>query len=114
MNDMFRKLAIGAVVSVLTATAHSGDRIDVWVLLTEPPVASGTSTPESVKKQQQAVMAELEALGAVELGRVSTARNAIAVSIDQAKLPEVKRLSGVRSVSPVRDIKRDPIPGPIR
>ena len=76
MNDMFRKLAVGVVVSVLTATAHSGDRIDVWVLLTEPPVASGTSTPESVKKQQQAVMAELEALGAVELGRVSTALNA--------------------------------------
>ncbi len=110
MNHMFRKLAIGAVVSVLTATAHSGDRIDIWVLLTEPPVASGTSTPESVKKQQQAVMAELQALGAVELGRVSTARNAIAVSIDQAKLPEVKRLSGVRSVSPVRDITRDPVP----
>ena len=112
MNEMLRKLAIGAVVSVLTATAHSGDRIDIWVLLTEPPVASG-STPESVKQQQQAVMAELKALGAVELGRVSTARNAIAVSIDQAKLPEVKRLSGVRSVSPVRDIWRDPVP-PIR
>jgi len=114
MSDMFRKLAIGAVVSVLTATAHGGDRIDVWVLLTEPPVASGASTPESVKKQQQAVMAELEALGAVELGRVSTALNAIAVSIDQAKLPEVKRLSGVRAVTPVRDIRRDPIPGPTR
>ena len=114
MSDMFRKLAIGAVVSVLTATAHGGDRIDVWVLLTEPPVASGASTPESVKKQQQAVMAELEALGAVELGRVSTALNAIAVSIDQAKLPEVKRLLGVRAVTPVRDIRREPIPGPTR
>ena len=112
MNEMLRKLAIGAVVSVLTTTAHSGDRVDVWVLLTEPPIASGT-TPDSVKKQQQAVMAELHALGAVELGRVSTARNAIAVSIDEAKLPEVKRLSGVRSVSPVRDIRRDPVP-PIR
>jgi hypothetical protein len=110
MNELLRKLAIGAVVSVLTATAHSGDRVDVWVLLTEPPIASGTSTPEAVKQQQQAVMAELKALGAVELGRVSTARNAIAVSIDQDKLPEVKRLSGVRSVSLVRDIRRDPVP----
>jgi hypothetical protein len=110
MNELLRKLAIGAVVSVLTTTAHSGDRVDVWVLLTEPPIASGTSTPEAVKQQQQAVMAELKALGAVELGRVSTARNAIAVSIDQDKLPEVKRLSGVRSVSPVRDIWRDPVP----
>jgi len=107
---MLRKLATGAVVSILTATAHGGDRIDVWVLLTEPPIASGTSTPESVTQQQQAVMAALKALGAVELGRVSMARNAIAVSIDEAKLPEVKRLSGVRSVSPVRDIMRDPVP----
>ena len=113
MNDMFRKLAIGAVVSVLTATAHSGDRIDIWVSLTEPPVASGTSTPESVKKQQEAVMVELQALGAVELGRVSTVRNAIAVSIPKIKLPEVKQLAGVRSVSPVRDIQRDP-PSPVR
>lgn len=113
---MLRKLAMGAVVSVLTATVHGGDRVDVWVLLTEPPIASGTSTPEAVKKQQQAVMAELQALGAVELGRVSTARNAIAVSIDQARLPEVKRLSGVRSVTPVRDITRDPVPprSPVR
>jgi len=107
MNDMFRKLAIGAVVFALTATAHSGDRIDIWVLLTEPPVASG-STLESVKKQQQAVMVELQALGAVELGRVSTVRNAIAVSIPQSKLPELKQLAGVHSVSPVRDIRRDP------
>ena len=114
MNDMFRKLAIGAVVSVLTATAHSGDRIDIWVSLTEPPVASGTSTPESVKKQQQAVMVELQALGAVELGRVSTVRNAIAVSIPKIKLPVVKQLAGVRSVSPVRDIQRDPPVSPVR
>ena len=114
MNEMFRKLAIGAMVSVLTATAHGGDRIDVWVLLTEPPVASGIRTPEKVKQQQQAVMVQLKALGAVELGRVGTARNAIAISIDQAKLPEVKRLSGVRSVSPVRDIQRDPPAPPIR
>ena len=113
MSDMFRKLAIGAVVSVLTATAHSGGRIDIWVSLTEPPVASGISTPESVKKQQQAVMAMLEALGAIELGRVSTVRNAIAVSIPKSKLPEVKQLAGVRSVSPVRDFQRDP-PSPVR
>ena len=113
MNDMFRKLAISAVVFALTATAHSGDRIDIWVLLSEPPVASG-STPESVKKQQHAVMVELQALGAVELGRVSTVRNAIAVSIPQSKLPEVKQLAGVQSVSPVRDIRRDPPVPPVR
>ena len=112
MNAMFRKIAIGAVVALLTATAQGGDRVDVWISLTEPPIASG-STPQSVKQQQQAVMTELKALGAVELGRVSQARNALAVSIPKSKLPEVKQLAGVRSVSPVRDIQRDP-PLPVR
>lgn len=98
---------------MLTATAHGGDKVDVWVLLTEPPIVSG-STPEAVKAQQQAVMAELQALGAVELGRVTTARNAIAVSIPKSRLPEAKQIAGVRSVSPVRDIPRDPPVSPIR
>jgi len=111
MNEMLRKVALGVVMTVLSTTAHSGDRVDVWVLLTEPPTSSGITTPEKVKQQQQAVMVQLKELGAVELGRVSTVRNAIAISIDQAKLPEVKQLSGVRSVSPVRDIQRGP-PGP--
>jgi hypothetical protein len=113
MNEMLRNLALGAMVSMLTATVHSVDRIDVWVLLTEPPTASGITTPERVKQQQQRVMAQLQELGAVELGRVSTARNAIAVSIERALLPQVKQLAGVRSVSPVHDIQRDP-PAPIR
>ena len=113
MIQMVRKLVLTAMVSILTAVAHAGDKVDVWVLLTEPPTASGITTPEKVRQQQQAVMAQLKELGAVELGRVSTARNAIAVSIDRAKLPEVKQLSGVRSVSPVRDIQRDP-PAPVR
>ena len=113
MIEMIRKFALGAMVSVLTATAHGGDKVDVWVLLTEPPTASGITTPEKVRQQQQAVMAQLKELGAVELGRVGTTRNAIAVSIDRAKLPEVKQLAGVRSVSPVRDIQRDP-PAPVR
>ena len=113
MNERLRKLAIGAVVSLLTATAQGGDRVDVWILLTEPPIASG-STPQSVKQQQQAVMTELKALGAVELGRVSQARNALAVSIPKSKLPKVQQLAGVRSVSPVRDIQRDPPASPVR
>ena len=113
MIAMVRKLVLSALMTILTAAAHAGDKVDVWVLLTEPPTASGITTPEKVRQQQQAVMAQLKELGAVELGRVGTTRNAIAVSIDRAKLPEVKQLSGVRSVSPVRDIQRDP-PAPVR
>ena len=57
MIEMVRKIALGAMVCILTATAHGGDKVDVWVLLTEPPTASGLTTPEKVKQQQQAVMA---------------------------------------------------------
>ena len=57
-------------------------------------VASGAPvTPESVKQPAAGSNGRLEALGAVELGRVSTARNAMPLSIDQAKLLEVKRHS---------------------
>ena len=114
MNEILRKLAIGGVLAVLAATAQGGDRVDVWVLLTEPPMASDTASSEKIREQQHAVAAQLKELGAVELGRVTAARNAIAVSIDPAKLPEVKRLSGVRSVSPVRDIQRNPPVPPVR
>ncbi len=55
-------------------------------------------------------MAELRALGATELARVALANNALAVIIDSSRLPEAKRISGVRSVSPVRNIEREPPP----
>ena len=113
MYATFQKFALGAAMSILIATANGGQAVEVWVLLTEPPVSSGTSH-ELVMKQQQDVLAGLKALGAVELGRVSVARNAIAVSIDASKLPEVKQLSGVRSVTPVRDVRRDPPTPPTR
>jgi len=114
MKKMLRTLTVGAAMSVLSATAQSGPRVEVWVVLTEPPSSSATGNVEAVKKQQQAVLGDLKALGAVELGRVSVIRNAIAVAIDEAKLPEVKQLSGVRSVSPVRNIERDPPVQPAR
>ncbi|MDQ3187995.1 MAG: hypothetical protein M3Q28_03710 [Pseudomonadota bacterium] len=85
-----------------------GERIDVWVLLTETPVVSGANNAEAIKRQQQAVLAQLAALGAVELARVSRARNAVAVSIEPSKLAQVRKISGVRSVSRVRHIERDP------
>jgi len=105
---MIRKFSMGALISVLAAVAHGADKMDVWVLLTKPPLAADANASEAIRKQQQSVLTQLHALGAVELGRVSVARNAIAVSIDPARLPEVKRIAGVRSVSPVRHIERDP------
>lgn len=114
MARMVRNLALATVFSVMAATAHSADKVNVWVQLSEPALASRASEPDAIQKQQHEVLAQLQALGAVELGRVRHALNALAVSIDPSKLPEVKRIPGVRSVSPVKHIERDPPAPPVR
>ncbi len=95
-----------------TAVVHSGERVDVWVVLTEPPVSASNAAGqlEKVKQQQDRVMKQLEALGATELARVTLANNAIAVSIDPSKVGDAKRIPGVRSVSRVQNIQREPRP----
>jgi len=91
----------------------SSDKVEVWVMLTEPPVAgSPKSQLEKIKRQQDTVMAQLNALGATELARITVTKNALAVAIDPANVPKVKRISGVRSVSVVRHIDRGPVPDP--
>jgi hypothetical protein len=113
MIQMIRTLAIGILI-MASAAAFGGDKVDVWVVLSEPPVAASPAAGqlERVKQQQDRVMADLKALGATELARVTLANNALAVSIDSSKLPEAKRISGVRSVTAVRHIERDPLPVP--
>lgn len=55
----------------------------------------------TVQAQQSATADRMSALGARELGRVQVSLNAIAVSIDAARLAELAKLPGVRSVRPV-------------
>jgi hypothetical protein len=92
----------------------SSGKIEVWVRLTEPPVAgSSPGNLEKIKRQQDKVMAELKALGATEVARITVSNNALAVAIDPANIAEVKRISGVRSVAAVQHIDRGPVP-PVR
>ena len=92
---------------------HSSDKVEVWVRLTEPPVVgSPKGQLEKIKRQQDRVMAQLKALGATELARITVSNNSLAVAIDPAKVPDVKRISGVRSVSTVQHIDRGPLPDP--
>jgi hypothetical protein len=111
MMRMLRALAIGTVFVPATA-AFGGEQVEVWVVLSEPPVAGSPTAGqlERVQRQQDQVMAELRALGATEVARVALANNALAITIDSSKLPEAKRISGVRSVSRVRNIEREPPP----
>lgn len=58
---------------------------------------------QSLHKQQQDTSERLASLGASELGRVSVAHNAIAVSVDAAQLASLAALPGVARVRPVLD-----------
>lgn len=55
----------------------------------------------TVQAQQTATAQRLQALGAKELARVQVAHNAIAITIDAARLPELAKLPGVVRVRPV-------------
>ena len=56
-----------------------------------------------LKQKQDAVMAQIRALGGVELGRVSKAHNALMVSIDARQLGALHGIGGVVAVRPVSD-----------
>lgn len=56
---------------------------------------------ESVRAQQEGLMDNMRGLGAKELGRVTTAHNAIAVRVDASALKQIAALPGVAAVRPV-------------
>ena len=56
-----------------------------------------------LKQKQDAVMAQVTALGGVELGRVSKGHNALMVSIDARQLPALHAIAGVTAVRPMSD-----------
>jgi subtilisin family serine protease len=61
----------------------------------------------NLKGKQDALMGRIAALGGRELGRVSKAANAIAVSIDASRLKDVLDLPGVRSIRPLLNFQLD-------
>jgi subtilisin family serine protease len=94
--------------------------VEVAVRLTDPPlaIANGPNSRriggrlssdaqraylERLRQAQDAVLAQIAALGGQEIGRVSKAYNAVLVSIDAAQIPAVQTVAGVVSVRRVRD-----------
>ncbi|MCX2865345.1 S8 family serine peptidase [Paucibacter sp. PLA-PC-4] len=57
----------------------------------------------SLKSKQDALMGQIRALGGKELGRLGKAYNAVVISADAAKLPQIARLPGVSALRPVID-----------
>jgi minor extracellular serine protease Vpr len=65
-----------------------------------------------LKQKQDAVMAQVAALGGVELGRVSKAHNALVVSVNASALQAIHGISGVVAVRPVSDYQVSSAPVP--
>ena len=103
------------------ATARSslpvGD-VQIIVRLADPPLAAvlgpnakrvGARLSDDEQRayvqqlcaKQDAVMAEIRAVGGVELARVAKAHNAIAVQVSVARVVEISRLPGVAKIRPV-------------
>jgi minor extracellular serine protease Vpr len=99
-------------------------KVEVWVRLTQPSAAAqsvmsktGGVTAlskqdigrhvEAVKAAQQKVGDQLASAGATELGRVGTAHNAIAVSVDAAQLAAISKMPGVARITPVLTYELD-------
>jgi len=114
---------INGPVSTLPASAHQtapSGLVQVALKLQDPPlvVAVGTNAKQNgikmtaaqqqaylaqLKQKQDAVMAQVSALGGVELGRVSKGHNAVIVSIDAKQIQTLHGIGGVVAVRPVRD-----------
>lgn len=57
----------------------------------------------NLKAKQDALMAKISALGGIELARVSKSYNALVISADATKLPQIAQLPGVSALRPVID-----------
>ena len=82
------------------------ETVEVWVVLSEPALASlprdaaneRAELRRRIERQQDDIMAQLAALGAVESARVQVVRNAIAVRLPPAAIESAKKIKGVIGV----------------
>lgn len=94
--------------ALFDSAASGGETVDVWVELTEAPPDPAAAASQArqqrdlVALQQDRVGRALFGLGAIELARVRTSGNAIAVRIDRSRLDAVRALDGVKRVRPAR------------
>ena len=118
-------LKLPAPVTVASApriTALNGT-VQVVVRLTDAPLAlavganakqgQGVMTlaqrqayMASLKSKQDALMAQVRALGGSELGRVGKAYNALVISAPASSLAQIGKLAGVSGILPVPDTQR--------
>jgi subtilisin family serine protease len=107
-----------------SSLANAKGTVEVWVKLSSPSVAAANGDnaktrgafltkeqrnahKENLDREHDGIAAAARSLGGQELGRVSQAHNAIAVSIDASMLAELASRPGVVQVRPVVNYEVD-------
>ena len=106
---MYTSLIASLVFAAAQVVLGSPQTVEVWVVLSEPALASlprdaaneRAELRRRIERQQDDIMAQLAALGAVESARVQLVRNAIAVRLPPAAIERVKKINGVTGVHAV-------------
>lgn len=107
---MYASLIASVVFAAAQVLPASPQAVEVWVVLSEPALASlpsdaaaneRTELRRRIERQQDDIMAQLAALGAVESARVQGVRNALAVRLPPAAIESAKKIPGVISVHPI-------------
>ena len=86
--------------------AADAQPVEVWVVLSEPALATlprdankeRNAARLRIQRQQDDVMAQLKALGAVESARVQHTRNALAVTLPPSAIDRASKIAGVISI----------------
>lgn len=107
-----RRLLIGAA---LAARVEAAGFVDVWIELSEPALSTLPPGPqpgraeldERIRRQQDAVAAQLRELGGRELGRIKSLRNAVAFALPEDQLDAARRLPGVVALRRAQDVPRN-------
>jgi hypothetical protein len=106
LTRLYTSLIAAAVIAAAQVGLGSPQTVEVWVMLSEPALASlpRDATKERadlrrrIERQQDDIMKQLAALGAVESARVQVVRNAIAVRLPPAAIESAKKIKGVTGV----------------
>ena len=104
---VYTSLIASVLVAAVQVVHGSPQTVEVWVVLSEPALSSlphETAVSDRdelrrrIERQQDDIMTQLAALGAVESARVQVVRNAIAVKLPPAAIGSAKKIKGVLSV----------------
>jgi hypothetical protein len=101
-------------VEPATPATERDDLVEVWVVLSEPALATlpvdatneRAALQQRIVRQQDRVMSRLVELGAIESGRIQQVSNAIAVRLPHGAIDSIKTIEGVTSVYPVSSRNR--------